>query len=173
MWSFLPIFYLSLIISTTSAVADTSKSLWVPQIILLEYLPVSTTCRGILNWGLKRRRSLENGDKSPPAGITHWSAGGTITAAAHAAIWQLGCGPICTALNDSPTKLNHTLTGNGQGSKSSYSKHAWRGSSTGSLQVLAEKNRQDNNQEIICRFFTVMIGCFALQGHKCSSVIVW
>lgn len=70
MWSFLPIFYISLIVSTTSAVADTSKSLWVPQIILLEYLPVSTTCRNILSHGqTTARRRLESGDKFPMAGI--------------------------------------------------------------------------------------------------------
>ena len=55
---------------TTSAVADTSKSLWVPQIILLEYLPVSTTCRSILRHRqTTARRSLESGDKFPAAGI--------------------------------------------------------------------------------------------------------
>lgn len=49
---------------------------------------------------------------------------GTITAVTCETSWQLGYGPICTALDDSPTKLNGTLTGNGQDSKSSYSKHA-------------------------------------------------
>lgn len=77
MCSFLPIFYLSLIISTTSAVADTSKSLWVPQIMLLEYLPVSTTCTSVLRRGqTTARRNLESGDKFPVAGIpTGWQEG--------------------------------------------------------------------------------------------------
>ena len=150
MWSFLPIIYLLLIISTTSAVADTSKSLWVLQIILLEYLPVSTTCTSYLQpqanyceeefgkWG-----EVSHGSK------THWLARGAVMATTRETSHQLGSGPNRAVPNNSPTNPNRTLTGNGQGGKSSYSKHAWRGSCTGFLEVLSEKDRPDNNQEII------------------------
>lgn len=36
---------------------------------------------------------------------------------------QLGSGPNCIGLNNSPKNPNHMLTGNSQGGKSSYSNH--------------------------------------------------
>lgn len=163
MWSVLPIFCLSLIIGTTSAVADTSKSLWVPQIILLEYLPVSTTWRSILTRGqTTARRSLESGDKLPMAGIpTSWQEGPSWLPPMKPAVsWDLALivQHGITALQNQ-TALWQVMAKVARAVTANMSEQA---PALVSFKSQQKKNRQDNNQEIIiCWFFTGMrLLCF-------------
>ena len=59
-----------LLISTTLAVTGTFKSLFMPKIIPLEYIPVSTTCRIVLSHGQSASgRNFESGHKFHVVGI--------------------------------------------------------------------------------------------------------
>lgn len=170
-----------------------SKSLDVPQIILLDYLPVSTTCRSVLSIGQSAARRVFESVNVSHGRHTHWWAWGDTAATTAISCHQLGfqspdlCSAegewvmfICTfghlaqvvqhqkiALQD---QLTLTVNGHEQLQQMCLQGPLLWFSSSLSRRKKKKKKGQDNNREIIIhRFFTVMIGCFALPARA----LVW
>lgn len=186
-----------LLISTTLAVTGTFKSLFMPKIIPLEYIPVSTTCRIVLSHGQSASgRNFESGHKFHVVGIPtgrrdellqllqvkaviSWDRR-TLFYALHEVRVMFICtfDPLALVVQHYVIALQNQLTHWQEMAKVARVVTAnsvpRETPEVVSFKLQEKKIGKTKNWEIIIHwFFTIVIGCLPLPGQKGLSRTVW